>query len=133
MPHYNIQCDQNVVYFFEVDGPYKCMILPASTEEGRKLKKRYCVFNFDGTIEELKGFELKRRGELMMIKIFQQELFSEGSPLLKGNSLQDAYGHIAKVGERWLNILDTNAKEICDSDLFELITDSTNLSKSLEE
>ena len=25
---------------FEVDGPYKAMILPASTEEGKLLKKR---------------------------------------------------------------------------------------------
>lgn len=28
--------------FFEVDGPYLAMILPASKEEGKKLKKRYC-------------------------------------------------------------------------------------------
>jgi len=48
--------------YFEVDGPYKAMILPASTEEGRLLKKRYAVFNFDGSLAELKGFELKRRG-----------------------------------------------------------------------
>jgi DNA polymerase epsilon subunit 1 len=27
--------------FFELDGPYRCMVLPASTEEGRLLKKRY--------------------------------------------------------------------------------------------
>ena len=40
------------------------MILPASTEEGRLLKKRYAVFNFDGSLAELKGFELKRRGEV---------------------------------------------------------------------
>ena len=26
--------------FFEVDGPYRAMILPASKEEGEKLKKR---------------------------------------------------------------------------------------------
>lgn len=26
--------------FFEVDGPYLAMILPASKEEGKKLKKR---------------------------------------------------------------------------------------------
>ena len=26
--------------FFEVDGPYLSMILPASKEEGKKLKKR---------------------------------------------------------------------------------------------
>ena len=44
---------ENLVYeqrsensiFFEVDGPYRAMILPASKEEGKKLKKRYwnCV------------------------------------------------------------------------------------------
>lgn len=28
--------------FFEVDGPYKAMILPASKEEGKKLKKKIC-------------------------------------------------------------------------------------------
>ena len=33
---------------FEVDGPYKAMILPASKEEGKLIKKRYAVFNFDG-------------------------------------------------------------------------------------
>ena len=40
---------ENLVYeqrsensiFFEVDGPYRAMILPASKEEGKKLKKRY--------------------------------------------------------------------------------------------
>jgi DNA polymerase epsilon subunit 1 len=47
------------------------MILPASKEEGKKLKKRYAVFNFDGSLAELKGFEVKRRGELQIIKIFQ--------------------------------------------------------------
>ncbi len=36
--------------FFEVDGPYRAMILPASKEEGKKLKKRSflpCTFTFD--------------------------------------------------------------------------------------
>lgn len=40
--------------FFEVDGPYKAMILPAAKEEGKRLKKRYAVFNFDGSLAELK-------------------------------------------------------------------------------
>ncbi|TYG79885.1 hypothetical protein ES288_D02G173100v1 [Gossypium darwinii] len=48
---------------FEVDGPYKAMIIPASKEEGILIKKRYVVFNDDGTLAELKGFEIKRRGE----------------------------------------------------------------------
>ena len=71
--------------FFEVDGPYKCMILPASKEEGKKLKKRYAVFNFDGSLAELKGFEVKRRGELQIIKIFQSTVFEA---FLKGDGLQ---------------------------------------------
>ena len=43
---------------FQVDGPYLAMILPAAKEEGKKLKKRYAVFNFDGSLAELKGFEV---------------------------------------------------------------------------
>lgn len=39
---------------FEVDGPYKAMILPASKEEGKSIKKRYAVFNDDGSLAELK-------------------------------------------------------------------------------
>lgn len=50
------------------------MVLPASKEEGKLIKKRYAVFNEDGTLAELKGFELKRRGELKLIKIFQSEV-----------------------------------------------------------
>jgi DNA polymerase epsilon subunit 1 len=50
--------------FFEIDGPYKCMFIPASTEENKMLKKRYAVFNHAGKMTEIKGFELKRRGEL---------------------------------------------------------------------
>ncbi len=33
--------------FFEVDGPYRCMVLPASTEKGKLLKKR-CVLAYKG-------------------------------------------------------------------------------------
>ena len=50
------------------------MILPASKEEGKSIKKRYAVFNDDGSLAELKGFEMKRRGELKLIKVFQAEV-----------------------------------------------------------
>jgi len=56
--------------FFEIDGPYRAMIIPAAKEEGKLLKKRYAVYNPNGSMAELKGFELKRRGELKIIKIF---------------------------------------------------------------
>ena len=32
----------------------KAMVLPASKEEGKLIKKRYAVFNFDGSLAELK-------------------------------------------------------------------------------
>ena len=70
--------------FFEVDGPYKAMILPTSKEEDKNLKKRYAVFNHDGSLAELKGFEVKRRGELKLIKNFQAQIFKfflEGTTL----------------------------------------------------
>lgn len=53
----------------------QAMILPASKEEGILIKKRYAVFNDDGTLAELKGFEIKRRGELKLIKVFQVNPF----------------------------------------------------------
>lgn len=36
------------------------MILPAAKEADKLLKKRYAVFDLDGSLAELKGFELKR-------------------------------------------------------------------------
>ena len=52
MLQYDVRSENSI--FFEVDGPYHAMILPASKEEGKKLKKRYAVFNFDGSLAELK-------------------------------------------------------------------------------
>lgn len=86
--------DMTLISFFafliQIDGPYKAMTIPASTEEGRNLKKRYAVFNHDGSIAELKGFEIKRRGELKLIKIFQSQVFSAflGGDTLEVGSLQ---------------------------------------------
>ena len=88
------------------------------------------MFNHDGSLAELKGFEIKRRGELQIIKIFQQEVFKT---FLKGNDLQSVYNHVAAVGKRWLDVLDTKAAELSDEDLFELITENKNMSKELHE
>ncbi|CAN0131745.1 unnamed protein product [Ectocarpus fasciculatus] len=64
------------------------MVLPSSTEEGKLLKKRYAVFNHDGSLAELKGFELKRRGELEVIKVFQ----SQGTSQTTARRLADFLG-----------------------------------------
>ena len=125
---YEIKSENSV--FFEVDGPYHAMVLPAAKEEGKRLKKRYAVFNFDGTLAELKGFEVKRNGELQLIKIFQSSVFEA---FLKGNTLEECYEAVAKVANYWLDILYTKAENIPDSELFELIAEKRTMSKALEE
>uniref|UniRef100_M4B9S0 DNA polymerase epsilon catalytic subunit n=1 Tax=Hyaloperonospora arabidopsidis (strain Emoy2) TaxID=559515 RepID=M4B9S0_HYAAE len=115
---------------FEVDGPYKAMVIPASTEEGRLLKKRYAVFNFDHSLAELKGFELKRRGELQLIKAFQSQVFE---CFLDGHSLEECYASVAKCANRWLDVIDTRGKSMDDGELLALITENKSMSGKLDE
>lgn len=116
--------------FFEVDGPYKAMVLPTSKEEDKGLKKRYAVFNHDGSLAELKGFELKRRGELQLVKNFQSDIFKL---FLEGKTLEECYKSVAIVANNWLDVLDTKGGMLEDEDLIELICENKSMSKSLEE
>lgn len=117
---------------FEVDGPYRAVVLPASTEEGKKLKKRYAVFNNDaeGSLAELKGFEVKRRGELKVIKLFQSQVFKT---FLKGSTKEECYAEVGKVADHWLDILFTKGQNMIDEELLSLISCSNNMSKKLED
>lgn len=116
--------------FFEVDGPYRCMFLPASTEEGKLLKKRYAVFNHDKSLAELKGFELKRRGELELIKTFQAQVFAR---FLNGSTLQECYESAAEVANHWIDVIDTRGESLDDEELFELISENRSMSRQLED
>lgn len=125
---YSTMSDNSI--FFEVDGPYKAMVLPTSKEEGKGLKKRYAVFNDDGSLAELKGFELKRRGELKLIKTFQSQIFKE---FLQGTTLAECYGAVARVADSWLDILESKGATLDREELLELISENRSMSKSLEE
>ncbi|XP_011882583.1 PREDICTED: DNA polymerase epsilon catalytic subunit A [Vollenhovia emeryi] len=125
---YEVRSENSI--FFEVDGPYLAMVLPAAKEEGKKLKKRYAVFNFDGSLAELKGFEVKRRGELQLIKIFQASVFES---FLKGNTLEECYASVAKDADYWLDLLYSKCANMPDSELFELISENKSMSRKLEE
>ncbi|KAK4703165.1 DNA polymerase epsilon subunit 1, partial [Phenoliferia sp. Uapishka_3] len=116
--------------FFELDGPYRAMILPSSKEEDKLLKKRYAVFNVDGTLAELKGFEVKRRGELQLIKTFQSQIFEK---FLLGTTLKDCYAAVASVADKWLDVLFTKAASLPDDELVELIAENRSMSKTLAE
>ncbi|PKY08275.1 putative DNA polymerase epsilon, catalytic subunit A/POL2 [Aspergillus campestris IBT 28561] len=116
--------------FFEVDGPYRAMILPTSKEEDKNLKKRYAVFNHDGSLAELKGFEVKRRGELKLIKIFQTQIFRF---FLEGETLEETYAAVARVADRWLDVLYDHGTTLSDEELIELISENRSMTKTLEE
>ena len=88
------------------------MILPTSQEEGKKLKKRYAVFDMNGSMAELKGFEIKRRGELGIIKSFQSQVYDFDrcivhylimvriwqifGTFLEGKTLEECYAAVAR-------------------------------------
>eukprot|EP01104_Vermistella_antarctica_P000854 TRINITY_DN1094_c0_g1_i4.p1 TRINITY_DN1094_c0_g1~~TRINITY_DN1094_c0_g1_i4.p1 ORF type:complete len:1939 (-),score=642.87 TRINITY_DN1094_c0_g1_i4:40-5856(-) len=116
---------------FEVDGPYRAMVLPASKEGlDKRLKKRYAVFNHDGSLAELKGFELKRRGELKLIKIFQSQVFER---FLHGDTLDECYKAVGAIADKWLDVLYTEGATMHDDELIELLSCSSNMSKKLSE
>ena len=116
--------------YFEVDGPYRCMVLPASQEKDRLLKKRYAVFNFDGSLAELKGFELKRRGELSIIKVFQSSVFSK---FLLGVNLEECYKAVGAVADEWLDVLHNRGENLEDEELIELISENKSMSRNLAD
>lgn len=125
---YKVHSENSI--FFELDGPYKAMILPSSKEEDKLLKKRYAVFNDDGSLAELKGFEVKRRGELQLIKIFQSQIFER---FLLGTTTQECYAAVAEIADRWLDVLFSKADNLSDEELVELIAENRSMSKTLAE
>jgi len=106
------------------------MVIPAAKEEGKMLKKRYAVFSMSGKLHELKGFELKRRGELKIIKIFQSEVFEY---FLKGNNLKECYHACGAIADRWYTILENKGVGVPDEELLDYIQESKIMSKSLAE
>eukprot|EP00746_Dinoflagellata_sp_MGD_P145157 gnl/MRDRNA2_/MRDRNA2_77802_c0_seq1.p1 gnl/MRDRNA2_/MRDRNA2_77802_c0~~gnl/MRDRNA2_/MRDRNA2_77802_c0_seq1.p1 ORF type:complete len:2564 (-),score=510.18 gnl/MRDRNA2_/MRDRNA2_77802_c0_seq1:8-7699(-) len=114
--------------FFEIDGPYSCMVLPASTTEDVLLKKRYAVFEMDGSLAELKGFEMKRRGELKMLQIFQEEVFPV---FLKGSTKPEVYQAVGDCANRWLDVLDSKGITMTDDEVLYYLSENKSMSKSV--
>jgi DNA polymerase epsilon subunit 1 len=78
----------------------------------------------------LKGFEVKRRGELKLIKIFQTQIFKF---FLEGTTLTETYAAVAKVANRWLDVLHQHGSTLADEELIDLICENRSMSKTLEE
>ncbi|SBT37586.1 DNA polymerase epsilon, catalytic subunit a, putative [Plasmodium ovale wallikeri] len=125
------ECISKNEIFFELDGPWHGMFLPASEKSDDLLKKRYVVFNDKYKISELKGFEIKRRGELRIIQKFQSEIFNH---FLKGKTKEESYYYASLTANKWKNLIDTKAIDIDnDDELFDLILAKKVLNKSVKE
>ncbi|CAF1048587.1 unnamed protein product [Rotaria sordida] len=84
----------------------------------------------DGTIGKLKGFEVKRNGELQLIKIFQASVFEA---FLKETTLEECYNHVATIADYWLDMLYSHVKDISDKELFKLISERRTMSRMLSD
>lgn len=76
------------------------------------------------------GFEIKRRGELKLIKLFQGEVFKR---FLDGDSLESCYASVSESADQWLDILLSKGLSMDAIEVLDLITESSNMSRSLEE
>jgi len=62
-------------------------------------EQSFCVWS---QCVHMQGFEVKRRGELHLIKIFQSSVFEA---FLKGEALEECYSAVARVADYWLDVL----------------------------
>ncbi|AFZ81656.1 DNA polymerase epsilon, catalytic subunit a, putative [Theileria equi strain WA] len=115
---------------FELDGPWHAMFLPASEKSEELLKKRYVVYNHQNKIVELKGFEIKRRGEMRMIQLFQEDIFPQ---YLLGKTKDDAYKNAAKVALCYRQILDSRAAGLVEDDMFDLLVAKKTVKKPVNQ
>jgi len=65
-----------------------------------------------------------------MGKDFQSQIFGS---FLGGSTLEDCYAAAAKIAAHYLDIIDTRGEDIADEELLELISESRNRSKHLDE
>lgn len=105
------------------------MFLSAAKEENKKVKKRYCVYDENKKITELKGFELKRRGELKLIKALQERVFPR---FLDGKSVSEAYGAVGRIAGHFLEIIRRKGAGYDEELLLDLLTESSTMKNSLE-
>lgn len=73
---------------------------------------------------------MKRRGELKLVKVFQSDVFKS---FLQGNNLEQCYGAVAEVANRFLDVLEQQGHMYSEEALLELLMESNNMSRSLSE
>ena len=125
--------------YFEVDGPYRAMVLPPSTEEGKLLKKHTPHHHpsttpsssYDGSTRRAQGL----RGEAPRRAQADQGLPGAGvrtAPSCRATTL-DVLRRRLGGRQPWLDVIDTHGEELEDEELFELVSEQKSMSRTLEE
>ena len=145
-----------------MDGPYQAIILPASREEGKKLKKRSCYSSHSELpylfqIRSVQSWwfscwaegiwvEEKRRAQChQAVPIFRLQGFPQRKFALRGerifslffvslwNVSHQAYESVAREANYWLDVLFSRGVDMNDAELFDLIGENRSMSRKLEE
>ncbi len=125
---YETHSDNSI--FFEVDGPYKAMILPTSKEEDKNLKKRYAVFNDDGARRSLK---VSRSSGEVSSSLSRSSSSRSSSSSSRGRTWPSATRPWPRspIGG-WMYCTSKGAT-LADEELMELISENRSMSKTLQE
>ena len=73
---------------------------------------------------------MKRRGELKIIKMFQQSIFQQ---YVKGTTLKECYQACAEVAMEHFNFLNNRGKGCTVEHILERLEESKNLSKDYKQ
>lgn len=79
------------------------------------------------SLAELKGFEVKRRGELRLIQVFQTEVFPE---FLKGNSKEEVWQIVGAMANCWLDVIESRGRTMTNDEARSIPTHVDHLSPS---
>lgn len=73
---------------------------------------------------------MKRRGELRITKVFQEEIFPQ---YLMGATLEECYRHCASVAKKYLAIIQRNGQAMDTSQILDYLQESRVLSRDLND
>jgi len=73
---------------------------------------------------------MKRRGELRLIQVFQEEIFNT-SAFIRGNSRVQVYNEVGEIANRWVDVLDSKGMSLTNDDVIHLISEKKSMSKSV--
>lgn len=118
---------------FEDDGPYGTMFL-SSSNDGDMVTKKYVVYDLNGKMKEVKGLELKRRGEWGVLKSFQTSYFDVLGSCVFETTLLGCYNVLkSRVVDFYDNLFRTRGGDVEDRRLVELLSEEKVASRAVTD